>query len=126
MSAPALADFAAGIGAVSADNFNTFIQGGVLLAQLRLFQGAWNGQIVYLGGYNSTGDGGQGLFWWNSISTSTDNGTTVIVPYGTVGYGAWLRFLYSTADLNTFFKSLPTTAPIAGGAWNNGSFVCVA
>ena len=80
MAAPALTNYADGVGAVNGDNLNTFVQGGVLLAQLQLFPGAWNGQVVYLGGYTSTGDGGQGFFWWNSTSTATSNGVTVMGP----------------------------------------------
>ena len=100
MAAPALSNFASGVGAVTADNLNTFILGGVFPSQLRLFPGAWNGQIVYLGGYTSTGDGGQGMFSWNSTSTAKDNaGVSVIVPFGTVGYGAWIRLFGSAGSL---------------------------
>ena len=105
MAAPALTAFQQGVGAANADNFNTWIQGGVLLAQLRLFQGAWSGQIVYLGGYASSGDGGQGFFWWNSTSTAADNGNSVIVPYGTVGYGAWLRIGGGTGSAFRYISS---------------------
>ena len=122
MAAPALTNYADGVGAVNGDGFNTFVQGGVLLAQLRLFPGAWSGQVVYLVGYTSPADGGQGAFYWNSTSTASDNATTIVVPYGTVGYGAWLRIV----DNNGSFY--PTTNPGAGSGliWNNGGFLCVA
>jgi hypothetical protein len=113
MAAPALTNYADGVGAVNGDNLNTFVQGGVLLAQLQLFPGAWNGQVVYLGGYTSTGDGGQGFFWWNSTSTATSNGVTVIVPYGTVGYGAWLRLNDNSAGVSTFRYVTAGTSDVA-------------
>ncbi|TNJ52743.1 hypothetical protein FE784_40575, partial [Paenibacillus hemerocallicola] len=40
------------------------------------------GQLVYVGGYNRSGDGGGKLVRWNADSTKTDNGGTVHNPAG--------------------------------------------
>ena len=46
---------------------------------------------AYVTGYASTGDGGQGWFWYNSADTTTaDNGGTVLVS--TVDGSRWYRF----------------------------------
>lgn len=49
----------------------------------------FNGQQVDVAGYYVAGDGGGGQFQFNSASSATDNGGTVIAP--TVGTGRWLR-----------------------------------
>jgi hypothetical protein len=45
---------------------------------------------VFLAGYYSLGDGGQGFFAWDSSSTATDNGGTIILP-NAGGTGRWIR-----------------------------------
>lgn len=47
------------------------------------------GSQVRLAGYYAAGDGGGGVFTYNSGSSATDNGGTIIQP--TVGAGRWLR-----------------------------------
>ncbi len=47
------------------------------------------GSVSILGGYYTLGDGGGGQFYYDSASTATDNGGTVIEPDS--GVGRWLR-----------------------------------
>lgn len=77
-----------GIGVVTADNLNTFVQTVTNFAQLRSFTGL-NGMTVFAQGGVSVNDGLQGLFTYNSLSTATDNGVTIIVPTGNI-QGAWI------------------------------------
>jgi len=44
-------------------------------------------------GYATQGDNGGGHFWWNSGSTATDDGATVINPTGNSGSGRWIRII---------------------------------
>lgn len=91
MAPPALAVQQPGLGAVSADNLNTFEQTCDSLANLRAFTGI-SGIQVYMRGYVSPGDGGQGNFYWNATSIAADNGgVTTIAPTGQTGAGRWIR-----------------------------------
>lgn len=85
---PALAVQQPGLGSVTADNFNTYVQGGALLANLQNFIGL-PGMTVYMIGYNGIGDGGQGTWTWNSGLTSGD-GVSTILPNGSI-QGGWVR-----------------------------------
>lgn len=60
------------------------------IAALRLITPATN-QTVVVRGYYANDDGGGGTFVWDSLSSSTDNGGTVINPTGHVGAGRWKR-----------------------------------
>lgn len=76
-----------GQGSVGADQLNTYVQVVRNFAQLRTFTALDDMAVFVLGG-SSEGDGLQGWFWYNSTSTATDNGSTVIEPTG--AGGAWL------------------------------------
>ena len=89
MTAPAPQSFAQGQGAVSADCLNTFVQTVVSIAALRGFT-AYSNMVCIVQGSVSPNDGGQGTYYYNSASTATDNGTTIIVPTGST-QGAWIR-----------------------------------
>jgi hypothetical protein len=89
MSAPAPQVQYAGVGTVGADQYNTFVQVVINYAQLRTITGLQDMAILALGTV-SEGDGGQALFYFNSLSTALDNNTTVIAPTGSV-QGRWLR-----------------------------------
>ena len=91
MGVPALAVQQPGVGAVSADNCNTFVQGGALLANLQNFSGLSN-MTVYMIGYSAPNDGGQGAFYWSSTFVGAADGANVIQPYG-VTAGAWIRLV---------------------------------
>lgn len=89
MTAPSPAVQFQGMGAISADNANTFTQTVISYAQLRTFP-ALSNMVVYAQGTVTAGDGGQSFFWYNSsIVNPVDNNATVIVPTGNI-QGAWL------------------------------------
>jgi hypothetical protein len=94
-----------GIGVLNGDNFNTFVQGGCLLANLQAFTGLPN-MTVYLIGFNAPGDGGQGAFYWNASWTGTPDNQNSIQPYG-VYVGAWLR-LPAGAGSNGILRNAAT------------------
>lgn len=79
---------AQGQGVVSARDLNSTVQACQNLAQMRGLVGIGQA-VLFLEGYTSQGDGGQGLYGWNSTATGPDNGTTVIQPTG-VTVGAWV------------------------------------
>jgi hypothetical protein len=78
-----------GLGSVSDDNLNTFVQACLNYAQMRTFPGVPTMAVLALGTY-APNDGGQGHFYWNATSTSPDNNSTIIVPTGYT-VGAWER-----------------------------------
>lgn len=90
MVAPSLAAWFNGQGQVSADNLNTYMQTCNIASDLRGFGGTL-GIEVYMRGFSAIGDGGQGVFYWNTGSTAADDGgVTTIVPNGSTS-GAWTR-----------------------------------
>lgn len=90
MVAPSLAVQVSGQGVVSSDNLNTYMQTCNVASDLRGFAGTL-GIEVYMRGFAAIGDGGQGVFYWNTGSTaSDDNGVTTIVPSSSTS-GAWAR-----------------------------------
>lgn len=52
------------------------------------------GAMVMLG-YNSAGDGGAGIFRWDSASAAADNGGTIIQPAALPATGRWIRVGWS-------------------------------
>ena len=121
MSVPALAVQQPGIGVVSADNYNTYVQGGALLANLQNFP-AVSSMTVYLLGYTAPGDGGQGFFYWNALSTATSNNTTVVAPNG-LPQGRWIRIVNVNINIQPFRYITTGTTDTAGLgdqviAWN--------
>ena len=89
MTAPAPAVTYQGQGVLNADLVNTFVQTVVNIAALRGFVGL-NNMVCIVQGSTAPNDGGQGTYYYNSSSTATDNGTTIIVPTGNT-QGAWIR-----------------------------------
>lgn len=90
MTAPSLQVYIQGQGSVNSDNLNTFEQTCNNVVDLRAFVGALGVQ-VYMRGYVSAGDGGQGEFYWNASGTGPDdNGITNIVPTN-AAVGCWTR-----------------------------------
>ena len=106
MSAPALQAYQNGSGQVSADNLNSFIQSCDNIAQLRAFTGL-PGIEVYIRGFVSANDGGQGPFYWNVAAGQTDNGTTVVVP-SSAAAGAWNRSDFTAIEAIPYTLSVPT------------------
>ena len=99
MSAPALNSYVNGISQVSGDNFSTFAQWCVTYSQLKGFSPnpAVPNLLVYMEGYNAAGDGGQGFFYWNTVTGTDDGGLTTIVPNGSTA-GCWSRIGNSSAS----------------------------
>jgi len=106
MSAPALTQYQNNVGQVSGDQFNTFGQWCVNAAQLRTLTGLSN-MMVYMQGFSSALDGGQGQFYWNSASTAADDGgITTVVPNGSSS-GAWNRI--TAPDVQNYSYQVPLT-----------------
>ena len=80
----------AGQGTVGAEQYNAYVQAAANISALRAFT-ALDGMTALCLGTNTLNDGGQGIYTYSASSTATDNGTTVIVPYGAV-QGAWLKW----------------------------------
>ena len=117
MGVPTLALYIQGQGSVSGDALDTFVQGALNVSQLRSFSGVSN-MAIFMQGYVSNGDGGQGFFYWNATSTGTDDGgVTVIAPAGTAT-GRWLRLGYLAAASSALLFAPYTVAnlPVGGGA----------
>lgn len=94
MTVPTLAAQSPGIGVITADNLNTFVQGGAMVANLRTFTGLPNMTVYMIGGL-APNDGGQGFFYWNGTSTAADDGgITTVVPYGST-QGVWSRLSWN-------------------------------
>lgn len=92
------------------------------IAQLKLNS---NMRRVDVLGYYTKGDGGGGLFYWDSTSTEADNGGTIIQATG-ITTGRWKRPKSNivnvkefgakgdgvTDDYNSFFKAISLSIPI--------------
>lgn len=103
MTIPQLSTYSNGqSSAVTGDQLNTFMQSGINVVGLRSFIGL-SGMIVYMSGFTTSGDGGQGAFYWNSTGTGPDdNGITNIVPNG-AAQGCWTR-IGSVAGENSIIE----------------------
>lgn len=51
------------------------------------------GIVAMIDGYYAKGDDGGGPFYWDTTSTATDDGGSVINPTGHVGAGRWIRII---------------------------------
>jgi len=110
MTAPSLASYSNGISQVSGDNLNTMLQFATTAAQLRAFSPnpAVPFMTVKMQGYSAAGDGGQGTFYWNTVTGTDDGGLTTIVPNGSTA-GCWTRLPNSSVAYT------PQTVTNAGG-----------
>ena len=66
------------------------------------YTGASNGDQASVAGYYVPGDGGGGMFYWNSTSTAADDGGVTILPTGHVGAGRWKRIYEDYAIIEAF------------------------
>ena len=57
---------------------------------------------VNVGGYYVNGDGGGGRFYWNSTSSTADNGGTILTPDAAPGTGRWYRVYNEPVDVRWF------------------------
>jgi hypothetical protein len=71
------------------------------IAQLRTTNPALVPATINLQGYTAAGDGGGGLFYWNSTSTTADNGGTIIAVTG-ITTGRWIRIYSGAIDIRWF------------------------
>lgn len=71
------------------------------IAGLRATVGAFDGQLAFVSGYYSVGDGGGGFFRWNSASTSTDDGGITIKATASTT-GRWVRIYSAPIDARWF------------------------
>lgn len=144
MGIPSNAVQANGVGVVTDDELNTFVQVDQTAAQLRGFVGL-TGMAVIMMGATAPNDGQGGIYYWQAGASFIDNGTTVIVPPGASGQGAWLRLAIAGAGgaflplaggivigLTTFtagliLTNLPTSDAglTSGHVWNNTGFLCI-
>lgn len=106
---PLLAVSTNGVGALSDQHLNTYVQGSSVAATLRGFTGL-SGMNVWLIGIATANDGGQGMFYWSATATAPDDNQNVIAPYGLL-QGRWLR--QSSAGATTIF---PTIAALRANA----------
>ncbi len=77
-------DRIASLGSTQVQSFNS-------IAALRLRSGTTIANAAKTLGYYSAGDGGGNSFYWDSTSTATDNGGTVIKPTAVSGAGVGLH-----------------------------------
>lgn len=111
MTAPSLAFQVQGQGTVTADNLNTYEQTCNIADDLRGFVGT-EGVQVYMRGYTSISDGGQGEFYWNATGTGPDdNGVTNIVPNG-AGTGCWTRITSNAGTATPAMQVISTNTNI--------------
>lgn len=71
------------------------------IATLKLQGGQNDNETIEVLGYYSAGDGGGGTFYWDSTSTETDNGGTIIQATG-ITTGRWKRIFNGTVNLKCF------------------------
>jgi hypothetical protein len=83
---------------VSGDQLNTFTQWITNVAALRSFIGTAS-MSIFLEGFDTINDGGEGQFYWNAEGTGPDDdGVTNVVPYG-ASIGCWTRFSSGASTL---------------------------
>lgn len=70
--------------------------------------------VALLGGYQAQADGGFSLWVFNTASTATDNGVTVVTPHFSTGAGRWLRAPGQIELTTTARNALVLTAADAG------------
>lgn len=128
MSVPALTVQIQGQGAVSADMLNTYQQTCDDYNDLLNFVGV-EGMQVYMRGFSTPADGGQGVFYWNPNGVAADDGgITTIVPYS-AGSGEWTRLNESIQGSLVLTGSLTvgTTLAVTGNfAVNTNKFTVAA
>lgn len=112
MTAPQLTDYTQGIGTVSADMLNTFMQTCDNFTQLRAFPGNI-GIEVLARGQAYANDGAGGIFYWNSTATGPDDNLNVIVPQSGVA-GAWIRQSFFSLMANFYAIDTGTANAMIG------------
>ena len=88
-------DRIASLGSTQVQSFNS-------IAALRLRSGTTTANAAKTLRYDSASDGGGNSFYWDSTSTATDNGGTVIKPTAVSGAGRWLALDNTRVSLAQF------------------------
>jgi len=68
-------------------------------ADLLLIESDTDFSICTMLGFHTPGDGGGGVFYWDSSSVATPDIGTIVQPTATVGAGRWLR-IFDTSQIN--------------------------
>lgn len=71
------------------------------ISDLKITTATKDGELFVVKGYHSIGDGGGGSFYWDSSSTETDNGGTIIQASG-VTAGRWKRSYSGAVNVKWF------------------------
>jgi hypothetical protein len=82
------------------DGLSTAISSTPTMAALRDLDGGAFTMVQVLG-YYAENDGGEGLFYWDSSSTQTDDNGTIIIP-DAGGTGRWKRLYENSVNLRWF------------------------
>ena len=85
-------DRVASLGSTQVQSFNS-------IAALRLRSGTTIANAAKTLGYYAAGEGGGNSFYWDSTSTATHNGATIIIPTAVSGAGRWLAVDTSCVSL---------------------------
>jgi hypothetical protein len=112
MGVPANQTYTQGQGSVGADSLNSFLQVSTFAAAAGFI--GLPGMVIYITGFTTPGDGGQGHFFWSSSSLGPSDGVNVILPSGSLS-GAWVRITSVTfysyqAPVTGFSITIPNTA----------------
>lgn len=130
MTGPILTNYQNGVGNISGPQANSFVQNAQNVAQLRAFVGV-TPLVVFLEGYVTPGDNGQGNFYWNAsaVNPVDDGGVTTIVPPAAAS-GCWSRIsvlgTISTLTPGSYTNTNITVSPqgqitqISNGVINEG------
>lgn len=71
------------------------------IAELKALE-AGSSDYVFVGGYTAQSDGGQGWFYWDSTSSTSDNGGTIIEANSAPATGRWLRLYDGAINVKWF------------------------
>lgn len=125
MAVPTLSVQRPGVGAVSADVLNTYVQVCDVISRLRTFTGLTN-MMVFVESYTTIGDGGAGPFVWNPTSTAADNGTTIIAPNG-LTTGRWIRLGFLLAAAQNIVQFVLTSSQVLAlnTGWEYATVECI-
>lgn len=107
MSAPLNQTYGNGVGQVSSDAMNTWLQNANYISGLQNFVGL-PGMVSNIIGFTVPNDGGQGLFYWNAAGNAND-GINNVQPNGAAS-GCWTR-VPAPAGTTT---GITYTAPFTG------------
>lgn len=63
--------------------------------------------LVYVAGYYSKGDGGEGWFYWDANEGTADNSGTIIAPISAPSFGRWIRIFNGELVTPNVFGATP-------------------